>query len=132
MRMPLGELAIAHADNVNFIVDQVVIEEMRHYPGRDTPQASAAKAADLLRLQAIGGIVAGRCVGPRGPVRYLPALEWKGQVPKEVTQHRVRRALNAEELERLDFALAEYPKGLGHNLYDAVGIGLSFLGRVKK
>lgn len=105
--------------------DTVVVEQMVHYPGQRGAKADAT-ANDLLDLQAIGGYVAGyfKC-----PVKWIPAREWKGQVPKTVTRSRVIKTLSDGENYRLAGTTAKYPKSLHHNLYDAVGLGLYALGR---
>jgi hypothetical protein len=61
---------------------------------------------------------------PEGRV-YRPA-EWKKQVTKEVTEHRAKKRLTEEELSRVVLPSA---KGLRHNVWDAVGIGLHHLER---
>lgn len=55
--------------------------------------------------------------------RYRPSA-WKGNVPKAAHHRRIKRALTAEEL----YALRD----LGHDTWDAVGIGLFHLGRTKR
>lgn len=51
--------------------------------------------------------------------------EWKGSVPKEVTQNRVRQQLRDRKLlSTFDKMLELHPKSLQHNIYDATGIAL--------
>lgn len=54
-------------------------------------------------------------------VSYAPR-EWKGQVPKPIMQKRIEMKLRPEERRLLD--------GQNHNVWDAVGIGLKYLGRL--
>lgn len=58
-------------------------------------------------------------------ITYLPA-QWKGQAPKDVTAARAKAKLTAEELTAVWLPSA---KGLQHNVWDAVAIGLHHLGR---
>lgn len=120
----LGWVAMGLAEQVPTQPDTVVVEEMVYYvEGRtDTKQAEFAKTAALLRLAFISGFVAG-WVQP-GQCMAYPAREWKGQVPKEITKRRVENTLVVAELEVYHAALAKVPESLGHNLVDAVGLGL--------
>ena len=98
---------------------------MLHYPhhGRkDTRQRADKVANDLLDLQAIGGIIAGR--SGAGEIVYYTAREWKGQRPKEATKHLVEKTLSLQERLVYDQVLASVASGLRHNVIDAVGIGL--------
>ena len=83
---------------------------------------------DLVGIALVAGEVAG-CLRARGASHvtyYLPS-EWKKQLKKEVTTLRVRAALTSAELARVEMPSAV--KTLGHNVYDAVGIGLHHLKR---
>lgn len=98
--------------------DVLVVEVPRVYPGvrREDPN-------DLLDLTGVlGGILAIGCY--RSAVQYYPS-EWKGQVPKKVMNARVLSKLS--EWERLGIANAGAKT---HNILDAVGIGLHYLGRL--
>lgn len=109
--------------------DVCILEEMVYYvEGRkDTKQAEMAKTADLLELQLIGAYVCG--VTHPKVFHIVPARTWKGQVPKEVTEERVPRMLNAEERAVYYAALESTPKKLRHNITDAVGLGCWYFGR---
>lgn len=138
-RLELGARAQALADQVPRGADRVVVERMFHYPthGRqDSRQRQDRVANDLLDLQAIGGIVAGHVVAPGGSIEYVTAHGWKGETPKDVTARRImgpeRPILLPEELEILRRILAAIPKGLHHNVLDALGIGLWKLRRWKR
>jgi len=74
-------------------------------------------------------------VGCKGlaPVLYRPR-EWKGQVPKRVSNDRIWSKLSDDERQRV-----ELPPGrkktagaLSHNVIDAIGIGLHYLRRGEK
>lgn len=124
----IEERAIAHALAIpGPRVDVAVVERMTLYPGQSKSQAAAN---DLLDLQLIGGYVAGACLGLGGRLKAVRPSEWKGQVPKEIMGRRIVSRLHQVEAERLTFALEKIPASLQHNLLDAVGIGLAFLGRL--
>lgn len=55
---------------------------------------------------------------------YLPA-DWKKQVPKQIHNLRVQKRLTPEE----QLVLNNHKHGQDHNIIDAVGLGLFFLGR---
>jgi hypothetical protein len=76
---------------------------------------------DLVRIAVLVGAIVAR----RTHKLYLPA-EWKGQTPKDVTELRARKRLSEEELAHVELPTA---KGLTHNVWDAVGLGLRHLGR---
>ncbi len=58
-------------------------------------------------------------------VRYKPR-EWAGQVPKEIRWERAEKLLSEDERAKIDWPTA---KGLRHNVFDAIGIGLFYLER---
>lgn len=120
----LGWVAMGLSEQVPTQPDTVVVEEMVYYVENrtDTKQAEMAKTAALLRLAFLSGFVAGY-VRPAQCITY-PAREWKGQVPKEITQRRVEKTLTPVELEVYNAALAAVPESLRHNLVDATGLGL--------
>lgn len=126
----LSILANHYATQGRGPADVAVVERMVHYPGqrKDSRAAELAKASDLLELQALGAYVAGRIARE---VAFISAAEWKGQAPKDVTTLRVVRELSESELATLQRGLNQVPKALAHNLYDAVGIGLKFAGRLR-
>lgn len=89
---------------------------------------------DLINLSiVVGGIIA--CTRPTVITRTVTPQEWKGQQPKNVTDARARRALTKQgEQSVLDNPVVlGQPKGapdtLINNMMDAIGIGLSYLGR---
>lgn len=85
---------------------------------------------DLLALAGIGAALVTHVYDIRPGqvdevIHYLPR-EWKGQVPKTIHQTRIKKALAPEEIAKISA-----PKSLLHNVYDAVGLGLFRLGRMK-
>ncbi len=80
---------------------------------------------DLIAISLVAGLVSG-IVGAQ-EIKTLAPREWKGQVPKEIMQKRIVARLSEEELACVALPSA---KGLAHNVWDAVGIGLSGLGRL--
>ena len=95
----------------------VVYERMQVYSG----QRQKGDQADLIELAEIGGGVAALLAATSTPV--LPRT-WKGQVPKDVLEARVRKRLSGRELDLAGKLLDAYPASLRHNAWDAVGIGL--------
>lgn len=87
------------------------------------------RVKDLLDLAFIGGVVAAS-VGPSA-VHPVTALQWKGAVPKDIQRKRDSARLTPDEMRVLQWGLESMPKGLQHNVWDAVGIGLYGLGRGK-
>src|SRR5260221_1515651 len=79
---------------------------------------------DLIDLAGVVGAIVGKIVC--GSVEWSPTpREWKGQLPKEISQKRVEERLSLEEK-----ALIEWPiKSLRHNVYDALHLGLTYLER---
>lgn len=78
---------------------------------------------DLIDLAGVVGALASLT---RGRVEWSPTpREWKGQLPKEITQKRVEAELSGAEK-----ALIVWPaKSLKHNVYDAIHLGLTYLRR---
>lgn len=79
---------------------------------------------DLLQLVGVEGWLGGLLM-PARVVGYRPR-EWKGQIPKDVHNRRVEKALETYELAQF----AGCPAYLKHNVLDAVGLGLFHLGRL--
>lgn len=57
--------------------------------------------------------------------RVLP-YQWKGQVPKEIMLRRIESTLMPTELT----VIQKTPKSVRHNVIDAIGIGLHYLGKL--
>lgn len=98
----------------------LVIEVPQVYPRQRVPPN------DLITLAFQAGRYAGRAAGEVHEVR---PHQWKGNLPKDVCEARVRAALSEAERAVLDAARA--PAGHRHDVADAVGIGLFFLCRFR-
>lgn len=95
--------------------ETVVIERPMIYP------RSHARPNDIVTLAISAGRYAA-LANCANEVWYQPR-QWKGQVEKKIIQSRILRTLWPEELVRLGDA--------DHNVFDAVGIGLFHLKRLK-
>lgn len=102
----------------------VVVTE---YPQAYRAQHQKGDQADLIELAGAVGAVS-YALGAERLVGYLPR-EWKGQVPKEVHNRRIRSKLTDAELAVLTAIRAG---ALEHNVVDAIGIGLVHLGRLAR
>lgn len=100
-------------------IDAFVAETPQVYRGRKT-----RNPADLLEVAGVVGAVA-YGVHATKRTRFLPR-EWKGQVPKETHNRRILAKLHKDEVENIETC----PESLRHNVVDAVGIGLFYLGRM--
>jgi hypothetical protein len=79
-----------------------------------------ATPADLIALALTLGEFRGAYRRHVSSIRLLTAHEWKGSVRKDISHRRIKKTLVAGEV---------FPKN--HNARDAVGMGLSFLGRYR-
>lgn len=79
---------------------------------------------DLINLAVVVG---GLARGINRPVSFVLPRDWKGQVPKEITQQRAKEVLDDSEFEAVVLPAAS----LAHNVWDAVAMGLHFAGRIK-
>lgn len=84
------------------------------------------KMDDLISVAIVVGQVVALVNAPE--VVYWAPHEWKGSLSKEVHHERVQRVLSKEEMARITMPRAV--KTLGHNVWDSVGIGLRWLGRL--
>lgn len=109
-------------------VQEVAVEWPQVYASRVRAGARGGDPNDLLPLAGAAAAVAALRGGARCSA-YLPA-EWKGQLPHEALELRVRARLSPEELAVLDAAAGEAGKMGAHNVVDAVGVGLHHLGRL--
>lgn len=82
------------------------------------------RTADLIDLAAAAGRVAAN-----HEAQYRRPAQWKGQLRKDIQHARMRKVLDAGELAIVD-AITCAPS-LRHNVYDAICIGLSHLGRFR-
>lgn len=75
---------------------------------------------DLIDVTLTAGACALALLDLGATVKFLEPREWKGQIPKPVTQRRVDKALTQKEA-----ALISWPiKSKAHNVYDAIHLGL--------
>ena len=79
----------------------------------------------LIPLAQLGAYVAARFGASRW-VQVRPR-EWKGTLDGDVMVERIKHRLTAEEAIRVE---SFKRGGLDHNIYDGVGLGLWFLGRL--
>lgn len=95
-------------------------------------RAHATDPNDLLPLVGVGAAI-GALFPDVKIVRYYPD-EWKGQLPKIAMNMRAMGRLSPAERARVDAADPDpaKPKAKGHNVWDAVGIGLHHLGRLSR
>jgi hypothetical protein len=106
----------------------LVIEKMKIYPG---PHAKG-DPDDMIQLSYISGGVQNlpSCWGAE-PV-LVEAHGWKGQVPKDIFQRdMIKPSLTSSEMALAEASMQAVPKSLKHNGWDAVGIGLWALRRIK-
>ena len=79
---------------------------------------------DLITLSLMAGAFVGQIAERVVSIRtYLPS-QWKGQVPKSVMTKRTKNKLSPEERARVELPSA---RGLQHNVWDSIGIGLHHL-----
>lgn len=78
----------------------------------------------LLQLCGVVGAVAHAI--PHGAFKAYRPREWKGNVKAEVMLDRIAAKLTPAELA----TIAKCPQSLRHNVIDAIGIGLKYLGRL--
>ncbi len=83
---------------------------------------------DLLWVAAVAGIVL-TTVHATDVLMQRPG-DWKGQVPKSIHNARVIARLSPPEREA--FRRAGLPKSQEHNAIDAIGLGLTALGRMRR
>jgi hypothetical protein len=91
------------------------------YSGR----AARGDANDLFPLAAIDGALV--ALFPRADVTSYFPREWKSNVDADTMIERIKLRLSPEEL-----TCVELPsKSLQHNVWDGIGVGLHFLGRLQ-
>lgn len=79
---------------------------------------------DLLDLAGVLGAIASSFAIAEVQWSPLPR-EWKGQLPKEITQKRVDAKLSPMEKAKIQWPI----KSLAHNVYDAIHLGIVYLER---
>lgn len=63
------------------------------------------------------------------PVRYIEPVEWKGNLPKEISHARIWAKLTPAEQNLVAVAAKGMAPSKRHNMLDAIGIGLFGVGR---
>lgn len=103
---------------------EIVIEKPMVY---DTARQKGDQQ-DLIGLAIMVGALTSALAPYAQGILHVTPSQWKGQTPKEVTKKRAIKTLSEDEL-----AVVELPtaKGLQHNVWDAVGIGLYRWGKMR-
>jgi hypothetical protein len=104
------------------VIQTVAIERPQVYRQR----LQKGDPNDLVTLALMAGALVGHFIPQASIAEYKPR-EWKGQVPKPVMQRRIESRLSQEELGRVSWPAKSYR----HNVWDAIGIGLHHVGRLK-
>ena len=97
-------------------IERIILEKPQVYGTRH----QKGDPNDLISVALIAGSIA--TVGKH--IVFVRPRQWKGNVPKHITEVRVRDRLSPKELELLNKIK---PKYLAHNAIDAVGIGVAYL-----
>lgn len=111
---------------VYFSLNELIVERPTVYR-----RGSKGDPNDLISI----AIVAGAAAMAFGcetwtSIEFIEPRTWKGSVKKTVHNARIIKRLDKEELEVMNTRLDGVPKGLIHNVVDAIGIGLYKLGRM--
>lgn len=104
--------------------DVVAYEFPRVYP-QSRSRGGLKGQNDLLDLAFSAGRVVQALLAYE-EIRFSPR-EWKGTTPKEIMAKRIQAKLSEDERERVELPSA---KSLHHNVWDGVGIGLYYWGRL--
>jgi Holliday junction resolvasome RuvABC endonuclease subunit len=94
--------------------DVVVYIEWPHYMQTEKGIAATNKG-DIYKLAALIGAIHYACWDAGANVTLVPVADWKGQLPKNIVEDRIRRILSPEVCLELKFK---------SHIWDAVGIGL--------
>lgn len=119
---PLMQAALGLERNFRDLATQVgTIETLViEYPQVYATAQQKGDQQDLIKLAiVVGGIMRMASMYTKTVLPVLPR-EWKGQAPKDVTEHRMQKHLTEAELAAIQLPSA---KSLHHNVWDAVGIG---------
>lgn len=99
------------------------LEMPKVYPGMPKTDLN-----DLLDLAGVlGAVVMHSALGHGPEPKWCYPQDWKGQTPKKVMNERVLLKLSEAEKARIVDAGSKT-----HNILDAIGIGLHFLGRLER
>jgi len=108
-------------------LNTVVVEFPRIYRGSQQEKDQN----DLLDLAAVAGGIAAQLQDSGCFTRYVHVSDWKGQLTKAQAWHHIWKRLSPVEQDAYSEGVNGLPKGLWHNVQDAVGIGLWACGRFK-
>lgn len=109
---------VDHLDPVSLVIEIPVVRQRGSGKGDPNDLIDVAGVAAAF-VQAAKNAFGARVVWAPKPE------EWKGQLPKAVTEMRVKEKLKPEELARIE----DPGPGLLHNVYDAIHLGLVHLKR---
>ncbi len=105
----------------DFDVTEIVCEFMEMH--QSARAQMMWKAGDFQRTLFFIGTIHGMAIENQvRKFRYTPPSEWKGQLPKSVVEHRIRRIVGDKQCTKL---------GIETHAWDAVGIGLWHRGFMK-
>lgn len=107
---------------INF--DRLVIEKPQVYPSRK----QKGDPNDLINVALLAGVVLG--AAPNVSFELVVPHDWKGNVPKEITQKRVKADFRLGEQTVFDRGVSLYPKSQHHNIWDAVGLGFWYARKI--
>jgi hypothetical protein len=114
--------AAEHVGPVFPVHMDVMLEFPQTYGGR----ASTGNTEALFPLAAIDGALA--ALFSYANVMHCLPHSWKGSIDPDAIVERVKDRLSVEEKSRIVLPAA----GLQHNVFDAIGVGLKFLGRFER
>lgn len=80
---------------------------------------------DLIPLAEIGACLSGMTTIP---IRVYRPRDWKGSIDGDAMVERIKTRLTPAEHSRIHLPA----KSLEHNVYDSIGIGLAYLGRLER
>jgi hypothetical protein len=99
------------------------------FPKVYTVGKSKGDPEDLLQLAAVVGAISAHWGTEGINLEVVRPYEWKRQVPKDVMTERIKAKLDPQELAQAGAGMPA--KSYQHNCWDAIGIGLNALGRIR-
>lgn len=111
---------VAHLQATDCVLERPVVRNAASSGSKGDPN-------DVLLLGILCGAIALSQHRAGVRVTMIKPEEWKGQTPKDISVERSQARLAPSELARVKLPTA---KGLAHNVWDAVGIGLWATGRI--
>lgn len=100
-----------------------VVELPRVYP----TSKQKGDPNDLIAVAAVAGAYAGLSHFQREPARYVHPSTWKGQVPKEIVEQRIKDRMiewPADDVARWAEDMGKIARTKRHNATDAIGIAM--------